>query len=76
VRSQSVDTAEVLTPSLLTFHDRCDRCGSQAYVEVRLATGKLLFCAHHYQEYEVRLRRVATLVCDERDRLHAVSSTG
>jgi hypothetical protein len=32
----------------LTAADRCDRCGAQAYVELSLERGKLLFCAHHY----------------------------
>lgn len=32
--------------------DRCDRCGAQAYVEVRFASGPLLFCAHHFAEHE------------------------
>jgi len=60
-------------PAVLSASDRCDRCGSQAYVEVSLATGPLLFCAHHYQEFEARLRAVAVAVRDERERLHAVS---
>jgi hypothetical protein len=73
MRSAPADIVETWSPGLLTLHDRCDRCGSQAYVLVSLATGRLLFCAHHYQEYEARLRPLATSVCDERERLHAVS---
>jgi len=65
--------APVPEPAVLSTSDRCDRCGSQAYVEVSLATGPLLFCAHHYQEFEARLRAVAVAVRDERERLHAVS---
>lgn len=30
--------------------DRCDKCSSQAYVEVTLTAGKLLFCGHHYKQ--------------------------
>lgn len=41
-RQASVDT----TP--LGVQDRCDRCGSRAYVRATLATGtQLLFCGHH-----------------------------
>lgn len=32
----------------LTVHDRCDRCGAQAYVKVTGVTGELMFCGHHY----------------------------
>ena len=32
----------------LTGSDRCDSCGSQAYVWVNGVTGDLLFCGHHY----------------------------
>lgn len=33
---------------MLTESDRCDSCGSQAYVWVNGVTGDLLFCGHHY----------------------------
>ena len=71
-----VDVTETFLPRHLTDCDCCDRCGSQAYVQVSLPTGPLLFCAHHYQEFEARLRPIATAVLDERDRLHAISSPG
>jgi ribosomal protein L37E len=32
----------------ITVQDRCDACGSQAYVWVNGVTGDLLFCGHHY----------------------------
>jgi hypothetical protein len=34
----------------LTVDDRCDSCGSQAYVKVTGVTGELTFCAHHYSK--------------------------
>lgn len=74
--STSPGEATAFVPGLLTDHDRCDRCGSRAYVEVTLPQGKLAFCGHHYQEFEARLRPVATAVLDERDRLHAAASPG
>lgn len=76
MRVARADVVEHLPPGHLTEHDRCDRCGSQAYVRVDLVTGQLMFCAHHFQELEPRLRAVAIHVLDERDRLHAESSRG
>jgi hypothetical protein len=73
MRFGRVDTSEIFFPRPMTAHDRCDRCGSQAYVHVALPTGVLMFCAHHYEQYEARLRPVAMSVTDERDRLHAGS---
>jgi hypothetical protein len=58
---------------VLTANDRCDRCGAQAYVEVRLDAGSLLFCAHHYRQFEGPLRSMTDVVADERLRLHALS---
>ena len=76
MRTPRVDVPETFSPRNLSAHERCDRCGSQAYVQVSLLTGQLLFCAHHYQEYEAHLRPIATAVLDERERLHADSSRG
>lgn len=64
---------EQAASGILSAHDRCDRCGSQAYVSVILNGGQLLFCAHHYQQYEMALFPLAVAVLDERHRLTAVS---
>ncbi len=57
-----------LAPAL-TAADRCDRCGAQAYVRVRLhAGGELLFCAHHGRQHVPALREHAD-IHDETDRL-------
>jgi hypothetical protein len=54
----------------LTADDRCDGCGAQAYVRVRLATGgELLFCGHHWGRHADAVRPQATEVIDESDRL-------
>ncbi len=64
-----------MTPTLapsqpLTAADRCDRCGAQAYVRVLMASGGvLLFCAHHGRKYEEGLRKVASDIQDESNRL-------
>jgi len=65
-----------LAPTELTAADRCDRCGAQAYIRARLASGgELLFCAHHGREHLDRLRPLATDIDDQTDRLHASSTS-
>ena len=54
----------------LSAADRCDRCGAQARVRVVLATGDLLFCAHHAKAYEDKLRPAAHEWVDETAGLH------
>jgi ribosomal protein L37E len=54
-----------VTPTLAA-HDRCDRCGAQAYVRAVLPGGaELLFCAHHGRKHAQRLREVAVEIHDE-----------
>ena len=58
----------------LSIDDRCDRCGAQAYVRVRLRDGgDLYFCAHHYSKHSDALADVAEEVVDESDRLNVSS---
>lgn len=64
-----------LTNETLTAADRCDRCGAQAYLRVRLATGgELLFCAHHGREHEDKLRASGADIVDESSRLTSSAS--
>lgn len=49
----------------LTAKDRCDLCGSQAYVSVLFETGELLFCAHHYKASAAKISETAVRVTDE-----------
>ena len=49
----------------LSAADRCDRCGAQARVRAVLASGDLLFCAHHAHEYESKLKPAALQWVDE-----------
>jgi hypothetical protein len=58
-------TPSAPTSTTLTASDRCDRCGAQARVRVVLATGDLLFCAHHAKAYEDKLRPAAVEYVDE-----------
>lgn len=55
----------------LNASDRCDACGAQAYVRVTLATGELLFCAHHAAENKEKLQPIAVSWHDETERLLA-----
>jgi len=52
-------TQTLLAPSGLNAADRCDRCGAQAFYRAVLATGELLFCAHHGRAHSARLAEVA-----------------
>jgi hypothetical protein len=63
-----VTTAVAPTP--LTAIDRCDRCGAQAYLRVKLSGGgDLLFCAHHAKEHGEKLREIAVSFHDETEKL-------
>ncbi len=57
------------TPTPLTAADRCDRCGAQAYVRVVLASGELLFCAHHARAHAAAYADLAVRIQDETERL-------
>jgi len=64
-------TASPAAAPILSAADRCDRCGAQARVRVVLASGELLFCAHHAKAYEPSLRTSALTWHDERERTPA-----
>ena len=69
------DVNTALAPTL-TAADRCDRCGAQAYVLVRLISGgELLFCAHHGREHLPKLHDLTTNIQDETERLHETPAT-
>jgi len=66
-------TTTFATP-VLSATDRCDRCGAQAYVRVVLPGGSdLLFCSHHWNTHEEKLRLQAVEVVDETHKLTAVA---
>jgi len=62
-------TTALAPDTTLTAADRCDKCGAQAYVRVRLITGELHFCAHHAKQFEPKLKSVAVEYTDETARL-------
>lgn len=43
-------TAVSQAKRVLNANDRCDSCGSQAYVRVAGMSGELTFCSHHYSK--------------------------
>ncbi|MGV8876539.1 MAG: DUF7455 domain-containing protein [Rhodoglobus sp.] len=53
----------------LTALDRCDSCGAQAYIRATLASGDLLFCAHHGAKFKEKLFPTALNWHDESSRL-------
>lgn len=58
----------------LTAFDRCDSCGAQAYIRATLASGDLLFCAHHGAKFKEKLAPTALNWHDESSRLTAGGS--
>jgi hypothetical protein len=55
----------------LTAADRCDSCGAQAYIRATMASGELLFCAHHGAEFKDKLSATAVEWLDESARLYS-----
>jgi hypothetical protein len=66
---QPVDEVTPRPDELLNAQDRCDVCGAQAYIRVSLATGELLFCAHHGNANKEKLIPIATNWHDESEKL-------
>lgn len=54
----------------LTALDRCDSCGAQAYIRVKIGESELLFCAHHGRRHQEKLSAIATDWHDESSRLY------
>lgn len=55
----------LLAPANLGVHDRCDRCGAQAFFRAVYVAGELLFCGHHGRAYGRKLAATALLLEDE-----------
>lgn len=62
------ETSTVETPGLKVA-DRCDLCGAQAYVEVVMESGNLMFCAHHARKLRDSYSKTAVEVRDYTDQL-------
>jgi hypothetical protein len=55
--------------------DRCDACGSQAYIWINGVSGDLLFCRHHFLKNEEKLREYAFEIIDETWKINAKSES-
>ncbi len=64
-----MDTNSLIPTQPLTSADRCDSCGAQAYVQVFLEQGDLMFCAHHFKEYEDKLVASSSHIHNESHKL-------
>ncbi|HIY65262.1 MAG TPA: hypothetical protein H9830_03165 [Candidatus Agrococcus pullicola] len=64
----SLDRQQEATAPLSAL-DRCDSCGAQAYVRVMMASGPLLFCAHHATKHREKLHPLAEMWHDETSKL-------
>ncbi len=61
----------------LTALDRCDRCGSQAYLRAKLPSGAdLLFCGHHGNAHRPSLLIAGADFHDETDKLTIPRESG
>ena len=61
---------------VLNNADRCDSCGAQAFVWVNMPNSQsgLLYCSHHFNKYEVKLRELAIDIFDERYKINVKAS--
>lgn len=59
----------------LNAHDRCDRCGAQAFMRWGKGAVDLITCAHHGNKYEADLiAQGFDVVQDDRDKLNVKPS--
>lgn len=66
---------DTLKEKQLKINDRCDSCNAQAFVLVKLISGELMFCGHHFAKYEANLTKSAYEVVDERAYINAKSES-
>lgn len=65
--TEETKTEEIKETRTLTLGDRCDSCGAEAFVWVNGISGDLLFCAHHFNKWEDKIREFAYEIVDERN---------
>lgn len=67
---------EIVPSNVLTNADRCDQCGAQAFIWVNMPNSKsgLLYCIHHFNRNEAKLREVAIDFVDERYKINVKPS--
>ncbi|MFC4223670.1 DUF7455 domain-containing protein [Lysinibacter cavernae] len=68
--TDNIQDAPVDEERPLTGLDRCDSCGSQAYIRATMGTSELLFCAHHGNKHKEKLAPLVSAWHDESHKLH------
>jgi hypothetical protein len=68
-------TEEVAVERVLNLQDRCDSCGAQAFVLVKLLNGSLMFCGHHYAKNSEKLDNQSYEIVDEREYINKKSES-
>lgn len=73
---ETVASVERPLSNILNNADRCDTCGAQAFVWVDMPDSKhgLLFCSHHFNRGEAKLRTLAIEIFDERYKINLKAS--
>ncbi len=66
---EKTKTINDLVSKDLTAHDRCDRCGAQAWMRAYKDDFELLFCAHHGNEHFPALFSQGFIVQDDTYRM-------
>jgi len=69
-QTESTEQEQTVGATALTPADRCDVCGAQAFIRVVLASGDLVFCAHHGMANQEKLKPIAILWQDETDKIN------
>jgi len=60
---------------VLNASDRCDACGSQAFVLAKGISGELLFCRHHYLKSQDQIKAWAYEILDESEKINEKASS-
>lgn len=76
VATIEAETEERTLSNTLNHSDRCDACGAQAFVWINMpnAVAGLLYCSHHFNKYEAKLREYAIDIVDERYKINLKAS--
>ncbi|UDL16428.1 hypothetical protein SEA_ZOOMAN_187 [Microbacterium phage Zooman] len=74
--TEKVEVVERPLSDTLNHSDRCDACGAQAFVWINMpnSTHGLLYCSHHFNRFEAKLREHAIDVIDERYKINVKAS--
>ena len=73
--AEATPNETVLNVRQLTAADRCDKCGSQAFVIAVFPGGaELLFCGHHGRSFNEKLQQQAVIVKSYVDQINTTPS--